>query len=238
VLLGWQSIFWALAAFGVLCLIASTAWLPETRVPGPASLSVAGALREYRALLADRGFVGYALSGGLAFAGMFAYITGSPFVFIDLYGVPAQHYGWLFGSNALGLIVVSQINRRMLRRRPASQVMRMASTVNFAFAVLLFGLVVSGTGGGLATIAVPLFGFIASLGFIFPNSAALAMAPQGARPGSAAALLGTVQFGLATLASALVGVLGDATARPMAGVILLGAAGSFVALRALAPRGG
>jgi DHA1 family bicyclomycin/chloramphenicol resistance-like MFS transporter len=237
VVLGWQSIFWALAGFGVLCLIASAAWLPETRAPGPVSLTLAGALREYRALLADRGFLGYALSGGLAFAGMFAYITGSPFVFIDLYGVPAQHYGWLFGSNALGLIIASQINRRLLRRRPASEVMRMASAVNFAFAVLLFGLVTSGATGGLVGVIVPLFGFIASLGFIFPNSAALAMAPQGARAGSAAALLGTLQFGLATLASALVGALGDATARPMAGVILLGATGSFVALRALAPRG-
>jgi DHA1 family bicyclomycin/chloramphenicol resistance-like MFS transporter len=112
-----------------------------------------------------------------------------------------------------------------------------ASVVNFAFAALLFGVVMSGPGGGLAGLVVPLFGFIASLGFIFPNSAALAMAQQGRRAGSAAALLGTIQFGLATLASALVGALGDASARPMAGVILLGAAGSYVVLRAFAPRG-
>jgi DHA1 family bicyclomycin/chloramphenicol resistance-like MFS transporter len=94
-------------------------------------------------------------------------------------------------------------------------------------------LVISGTGVRLAGIVAPLFGFIASLGLIFPNSAALALAPHGERAGSAAALLGTVQFSLATLASVLVGALDDGTARPMAGVILLCATGSFVALRVL-----
>jgi DHA1 family bicyclomycin/chloramphenicol resistance-like MFS transporter len=237
VLVGWRSIFWALAAFGILCLIASITWLPETRPASRAVLTTAGALREYSAVLTHRDFLAYALGGGLAFAGMFAYIVGSPFVFIDLYGVPPQHYGWLFGGNALGLIAASQINRRLLHTWPAARVLQMAGVVHFAFAVLLFGLVMSGAGGGLPAIVVPLFAFIATLGFIFPNSAALAMAPQGARAGSAAALLGTLQFGLATVASALVGALGDGTARPMAGVILLGAAGSFVALRTLAPRG-
>jgi DHA1 family bicyclomycin/chloramphenicol resistance-like MFS transporter len=231
--LGWQSIFLALAAFGVLCLIAAVVWLPETR---PAGVRSHGVLRSYAGLLGDASFMGYALAGGLASAAMFAYITGSPYVFIDLYGVPAQHYGWLFGGNALGLIAASQINRRLLRRRPVARVLRSASAVNLAFAVVLVGLVASGAARGLADIALPLFGFIATLGFIFPNGAALALAPQGARAGSAAAMLGAIQFGLATLVSGLVSALHDGSALPMAGALALCAAGSFAALRALGPR--
>jgi len=227
---GWVSIFWALCGFGLLCLAVAVLWLPETHRGARSALSIGGALRAYGVLVADRGFLGYALTGGLASAGMFAYIAGSPFVFIDLYGVPAQHYGWLFGSNALGLIAGSQINRRLLRKRPAATVLRLASAASFAFALLMVAVVSSGA-GGLAAVAVPLFGFVASLGFIFPNSTALAMAPQGANAGSAAALLGTLQFGLATISSVLVSAADDGSAMPMAGAILLCAAGSFIALR-------
>lgn len=233
VYLGWQSIFWALAAFGALCLIAAVLWLPETR---PATPSAEGALRSYAGLLRDSGFMAYALTGGLASAAMFAYITGSPYVFIELYGVPAQHYGWLFGANALGLIAASQLNRRLLRRWPAAAVLRVATAVNLVFAVVFLGLVASGAVHGLAALALPLFGFIASLGLIFPNGAALALAPQGARAGSAAAMLGALQFSLATLVSGLVSATYDGSALPMAAAIGLCAAASFVALRALAPR--
>jgi DHA1 family bicyclomycin/chloramphenicol resistance-like MFS transporter len=230
---GWASIFWALGGFGLLCLAVAVLWLPETHRAARGRFSVGGALRAYGVLLADRRFSGYALTGGLVSAAMFAYIAGSPFVFIDLYGVPAQDYAWLFGSNALGLIAGSQVNRRLLRKRPAARVLRAASAANLAFALLLVVVVASGA-GGLTGIVVPLFGFIASLGFIFPNSTALAMAPQGANAGSAAALLGILQFALATLSSVLVSAAHDGSAAPMAGTILVFTAGSFVALRALA----
>jgi DHA1 family bicyclomycin/chloramphenicol resistance-like MFS transporter len=154
-------------------------------------------------------------------------------VFIELYRVPAQHYGWLFGANALGLIAASQVNRRLLRKRPAARVLRTASATSLGFAVLLVLIVASGV-GGLSGIAFALFGFIACLGFIMPNATALAMAPQGAHAGSAAALLGIVQFGMATLSSVLVGAAQNGSAAPMASVIVIGAAASFVALRCLA----
>jgi DHA1 family bicyclomycin/chloramphenicol resistance-like MFS transporter len=115
-------------------------------------------------------------------------------------------------------------------------VLRAASAVNLAFGAVLLGLVASGAAHGLAAIVLPLFGFVASLGFIFPNGAALALAPQGARAGSAAALLGAIQFGLATLVSALVSATHDGTALPMAGAVALCAGASFLALRVLGPR--
>lgn len=234
---GWQSIFYALGAFGVFCLVGSVLWLPETRhaaarTPAGFVTVIAG----YGRLLTDRHFIGFALSGSLASAGMFAYIAGSPGVFIDLHHVPAQYYGWLFGSNALGMIVASQINRRLLRRLPASRVLWRANGFNAGMGVLLGALVATGT-GGFAGILLPLFLYIASLGFITPNSNALALAHQGARAGSASGLLGTLHFAMAALAALAVGALYDGTALPMAGVIATCGVAALAANRWIAPRG-
>ncbi len=219
VLLGWRSIFWALALFGLFCLAGALLWLPETRPHRQrAKGGIGRALAGYGQLLADRRFLGYTLAGGCAQAGMFAYISGSPSVFIDLYGVPAQHYGWLFGLNALGLIAASQINRRLLMKYSAREVLSAANCANAMCGTVLMLLAVTGV-GGFAGILVPLFGYVASLGCIFPNAVALAMGPQGERAGSASALLGTVQFTAAAVASVSVGVLYDGTAGPMAAVI-------------------
>lgn len=227
--LGWQSIFWALALFGLLVLGACAAWMPQTPHVRTAAQGVPGILRTYAAMLGERRFVGHALAGGFAQAGMFAYITGSPAVFIDLHGVPPQHYGWLFGSNALGLIVASQLNRRLLATHAAQRVLLRANQANAAFGVLLLAGALTGA-GGFPGLLLPLFGYVASLGFIGPNATALALAGQGRRAGSAAALLGTLQFALAALASALLGMLHASSAVPMAAII---AACGLLALAAL-----
>jgi DHA1 family bicyclomycin/chloramphenicol resistance-like MFS transporter len=233
VLFGWRSIFWALALFGLSCLAGALLWLPETRPHEQrAQGGIGRALVGYGQLLADRRFLGYTLAGGFAQAGMFAYISGSPSVFIDLYGVPAQHYGWLFGLNALGLIVASQLNRRVLVNYGAGGVLSGANYANAMFGIVLMLLAVTGV-GGFAGILIPLFGYVASLGFVFPNAVALAMGPQGDRAGSASALLGTVQFSAATIASVAVGALYDGTARPMAAVIAACAVLAVIAQRLL-----
>ena len=149
---------------------------------------------------------------------MFACITGSPHVFIELYGVPAQAYGWLFGINALGLIASSQINRRLLLRHSADSILRRANRTTVVLGLLLLGIAAGGW-GGLPALLVPLFGYLASLGFTAPNAMANALARQGARAGSASALIGALQFGVATVSSTLVGLLGAGSALPMAGVI-------------------
>jgi DHA1 family bicyclomycin/chloramphenicol resistance-like MFS transporter len=220
VMLGWRSIFWVLALFGLLVLLGVLLWLPETRsAPSDRSAHPESALTNVARLAADRRFIGFALAGGCAQAGMFAYISGSPSVFIDLYGVPAQHYGWLFGTNALGLIAASQVNRRLLSRHGAQRVLSWALAAIAIFGALL--VVVAATRvGGLPGLLVPLFGYVATLGLTFPNSTALAMASQPeALAGTASALLGTIQFSAAALASVTVGVLYDATPVPMAAVI-------------------
>ncbi|MDO7912781.1 multidrug effflux MFS transporter [Pseudomonas sp. 22-AL-CL-001] len=217
---GWQSIFLVLSLFSALCLVAVYLGLSESMPAHLPRQPLSGALRQYGRLLRDRAFVGHALTGGIAIAGMFAYIAGSPFVFIKLYGVPAEHYGWLFGINAAGFILVAQVNARLLARRGPAVLLGRAVWVYVAAALTLL-LVATLRPAALWPLLVPLFVCIASLGCIAPNASACAMAGQGARAGSASALMGCMQFSVASGAAALVGVLHDGSAVPMALVISL-----------------
>ncbi|MCY1401131.1 Bicyclomycin resistance protein [compost metagenome] len=224
---GWQAIFVCLGLFAALCLLLVVFWLPETRPQDAPPAPLAGALGQYRRLLADRAFIGHALTGGLAMAAMFAYIAGSPFVFIDLYRVPAQQYGWLFGSNAAGFVLVAQFNSRLLRRRGPGFWVPRGVAFYLLCALALFG-VALWQPAALWSLLVPLFCCIATLGMVLPNASACAMAGQGAHAGSASALLGSLQFAIAALAASLVGVLHDGTARPMALVMLVCASGALL----------
>ncbi|HDS1696817.1 MULTISPECIES: multidrug effflux MFS transporter [Pseudomonas] len=229
-LAGWQSIFLALSLFSAGCLLAVSLGLPESLPEHIPRQPLSGALRQYLRLLADRVFLGHALTGGIAIAGMFAYIAGSPFVFIKLYGVPAEHYGWLFGTNAAGFILVAQVNARLLAKRGPAFLLGRAVWLYLVAGLVLLG-VAALRPAQLWPLLVPLFICIASLGCIIPNASACAMSGQGARAGSASALMGCVQFSVAAGAAALVGLLHDGSAVPMAIVIsLCGALAVSVAL--------
>ncbi|OCW29900.1 MULTISPECIES: multidrug effflux MFS transporter [Pseudomonas] len=217
---GWQSIFLALSIFSVMAAVAVAVGLPETFPAHQPRQPLSGSLRRYGSLLSDRVYLGYALTGGISIAGMFAYIAGSPFVFIKLYGVPAEHYGWVFGSNAAGFILMAQVNARLLAKRGPAFLLSRTVWLYMLAALTLLGIAALRT-DALWPLLVPLFICIASLGCILPNTSACAMAGQGARAGSASALLGCIQFGVAAGAASLVGVLHDGTAMPMAMVISL-----------------
>lgn len=217
---GWQSIFLALSLFSAACLLAVSLGLPESLPPDMPRQPLSGALRQYLRLLGDRVFLGHALTGGVAIAGMFAYIAGSPFVFIKLYGVPAEHYGWLFGTNAAGFILMAQVNARLLAKRGPAFLLARAVWL-YLLAGLALLCVAALRPVPLWPLLVPLFLCIASLGCIIPNASACAMSGQGARAGSASALMGCLQFSVAAGAAALVGVLHDGSAVPMALVISL-----------------
>ncbi|UVM39466.1 multidrug effflux MFS transporter [Pseudomonas sp. B21-017] len=217
---GWQSIFLVLTGFSALAGLAVALGLPESLPAHVPRQPLSGALHQYGRLLADPIFLGHALTGGVAIAGMFAYIAGSPFVFIKLYGVPAEHFGWLFGINAAGFILVAQVNARLLARRGPAFLL--ARTVWLYLTGGLALLAVSSLHTAhLWPLLIPLFVCIASLGCIVPNASACAMSGQGARAGSASAMLGCLQFSVAAGAAALVGVLHDGSAMPMAMVISL-----------------
>ncbi|AUY35666.1 multidrug effflux MFS transporter [Pseudomonas sp. PONIH3] len=217
---GWQSIFLALSLFSAACLVAVGLGLPESLPAHVPRQPLSGALRQYLRLFGDRVFVGHALTGGIAIAGMFAYIAGSPFVFIKLHGVPAEHYGWLFGTNAAGFILMAQVNARLLAKRGPAFLLARAVWLYLVAALALL-VVAALRPAQLWPLLVPLFICIASLGCIIPNASACAMSGQGARAGSASALMGCLQFSVAAGAAALVGVLHDGSAVPMALVISL-----------------
>ena len=215
---GWQWIFILLTFFSAACLVAVALGLPESMPADRPRQPLGGALGSYGRLLLDRVFIGHAITGGIAMAGMFAYIAGSPFVFIKLYGVPAEHYGWLFGSNAAGFIVMAQVNARLLARTGPALLLSRMVWMYLGAGLVLLALAALHT-AALWPLLIPLFVCIASLGCIIPNASACAMNGQGARAGSASALLGCLQFSLAAGAASLVGVLHDGTALPMAWVI-------------------
>lgn len=216
---GWRWVFWGLSVFGAICFAMTWKWLPETRAGKPQArhwLTTAG--HNYAALLRDREFMGNALAGGVAQAGMFAYITGSPFVFINLYGIDPSHYGWLFGLNACGIIFGSQVNAALLRTRRPADVLRRTNNLVAMLGLLMLGVAALNI-GGLPMLMVPLFAYVTSLGFSQPNAVAEALNHQTHRAGAAAALLGALQFLAAATAGAAVGMLHARSAVPMAAVM-------------------
>lgn len=225
--IGWRSIFWAHAAYATVWLTAVALALPESLAADRRRRqTLRSILSVYRRLLRDGPYMRHVLTGGLIFSGLLAYISGSPFVFIELYGVPPEQFGLYFGTNAVGIITASQVNRWLAHRTDARHVLRMVLPVSLLAGVTL--LVNAATGfGGFAGILVPLFVFIATHGFVMPNTTALAMAPHGSVAGSASALLGSVQFVIGAIAGTLVGAIGTASAVPLALVIAACGTGAF-----------
>lgn len=213
--LGWRWLFGLLVAVSLALLALVHYALPETlrRADSAAGLSLGLALANYAIVLTDRRFLGYALSNAFGLAGMFAYISGSPFVLIDLYGVAKQHFGLYFGANAFGLIALSQINARLLRSQSFDRILRLAFGVLFACGLYL--LLVGWFHWPLWMLAPGLFVSVGTFGLVGPNSAAGALVNHPERAGSAAALMGTLQFSIGALASFAVSALYDGTARPM-----------------------
>ena len=201
---GWPSIFILLTLFSALCLVAVALWLPETYPPGLPRQPMAGALSQYLRLFRDRFFMGHVLTGALCMAGMFAYITGSPFVFIELYGVKPEHFGWLFGINAAGFILMAQVNVRLVRWRGPEFWVRRWVWFFFASALALLA-VAAAQPESLWPLLIPLFCCVSCLGCLLPNATACAMADQRANAGSASALLGSLQFTIAAIAASAVG---------------------------------
>lgn len=235
VFFSWRAIFWTLAGFALLCFTAVTLRLPETLPPERrAPRGMGTALRVYARLLRDRAFMRLALSGALVISGMFAYIFGSPFVFMQIHGVRPERFGWIFGSIALGLISASQLNRVLLARMGGGGILSRALVVTAAAGLALLLMAWTG-GGGLAGLLVPLFVYVASLGFVLPNVIATALGPQGRNAGTAAALLGTLQFGAGAAVGLLLGALGNGTAVPMAGLIAACGLSALLVHRLAAP---
>lgn len=219
---GWRSLFLVLAGFGLLCLLLAWRGLDESLAQRLPRLEVRKVMAAYTGLLRDRHFRGHVLASGLAFSGMFAYIAGSPFLLMELHGLDAQAYGWVFGANALGLIAASQANAYLLRRHGFGMrtLLRrgLAAAAMAGMALLAFYLLGQ---LHLPLLLAGLFVYVTSLGFISPNASASALAGQGHQAGTASALMGALQFLLATLAGAAIGIWHDGSALPLAAALAL-----------------
>lgn len=223
----WRGIFWAQAAFGVIAL-AALASIPETLDPANRRRAhVAGLLQSYRALLTNRRYLGYALNMGFVYAGMFAFLSGSPFVYIDLFHVRPEHYGLLFGINIVGMIIVNTLNSRLVLRYGSDRLLGLGSLLSMLSGLLLLGCAAMGW-GGLWGLVGGLFLFMALTGLIIPNAMAGAMAAYPHMAGTASALAGMMQFGFGAASGWVVGYIADGTAMPMAAVIAASAAAVFL----------
>jgi DHA1 family bicyclomycin/chloramphenicol resistance-like MFS transporter len=210
----WRGVFVVLSVFGAALLAVVTVALPEPlpvefRTPArPSSI-----LRTYAQLLTDRTFVGYALASGLTFAGLFAYISGSSFVLQGVYGLSPQAYSLVFGLNGVGIVLVGQLNGRIVGRFPERTLLTAGLLASFAGGL---GVLLAATLHlGLIGLLVPLLVLVSSIGLVMPNASSLALADQAKNAGSASALLGVLQFVVGGLATPLVGLGGPGTAVPM-----------------------
>ncbi len=232
-LAGWRAIFLALVVASSLFIVLIVLGLPESLPPGQrARHGLADTLRSFAVPLRHGEFLRLSLVGGAILAALFAYISGAPFLFIELLGVPPARFGLFFGANAFGLIAAAQANHLLVRRMGAVAVMRLGVLIAFfAYAGLLAAVL---AGGGLALVAPPLFVGVSMFGLVAPNATAAAMEHFGARAGSASSVMGVLQSSCGALSAAAVSLLADGTARPLAAVTLASATAAVV-LTSLGP---
>ena len=216
---GWRVIFLVLLILGALIFLMTIFFLPESY---PAdknfSLKPLPILRNFLSVLREPQFVVYMLVYALAFAGLFAYVSGSPLVFMDVFHVDKKTYGWIFAGLSVAFIGLSQFNSLLLRRYSSQQIIRMALTGQVVVSIVFLMGSIAGW-YGLGYTIVMLFMFLACVGFTNPNAAALSLAPFSKNAGSASALLGATQMGVGALASVGVSVWSNGTATPMVAII-------------------
>jgi DHA1 family bicyclomycin/chloramphenicol resistance-like MFS transporter len=230
----WRAIFLALALAGALLVLSVARLVPETLPVGRRTTGgLRGALRPIRAMLCSPRFMGYVVASGAVFAGMFGYLASYPFIVQGLHGRSPAEFSLLFAVNATGLLVVGQVNRRLVGTVPPRR-------------MLAYGLGGYATGGALmlvaalhdargatplAAVALAAFVVISSLGFVLPNATALALDEFPQAAGTASALFGATQFLLGAVAAPLVGLGPPGTVLPLATVLVVAAASSLVAMQ-------
>lgn len=216
----WHLIFWLLAVIG-LAMFIMLFWLPETLpVEKREKASLGGVFRNYGLLLTNVAFMRYTLCLTFYYVAIYAFITGSPFVYISYFGVEAQHYGWLFALNIVGVMVMSVVNRRIVQRYALETLLKVATSVAGAAALVLavgawFHV------GGLALIVVAIFILFSMNGIIAATSTAAALDAAPNVAGSASALIGALQYGSGIISSLMLAILSDGTPWTMAWVIAL-----------------
>ena len=217
---GWRSIFWVLAIFAVI-VIAAVVWkIPETLpVENRQPLRFKTTMRNYFRLCRNPVAMGLIFSGAFSFAGMFAFLTAGSFVYIDVYGVRPDLFGYLFGLNIVAMILMTSINGRIVKKVGSHVMLKASLTIQLLAGLGLFA-------GwyldlGLWGIVPFVMLFIGTLSTIGSNSMGLLLSGYPNMAGTASSLAGTLRFGTGSVIGAVVAMLPSDSAGPMAIVMAI-----------------
>ena len=231
----WHAIFWLLTIIGTVMLM-SLFWLPETLPADKRSqTSVIKAFQNYCALLTNAGYMRFTLCLTFYYVAAYAFITGSPFVYITYFGVDPQHYGWLFAVNIVGLMAVSMVNRRLVHRYPLEALLKNAVFIATIAAIVLAVTTCLGMGGIIVIIGA-VFVFFSMNGIIAATSTACALDAVPNVAGSASALMGALQYGSGIISSLLLALFSDGTPWTMGWIIAVFTTASALMAFTLQPK--
>ncbi|WP_102707045.1 multidrug effflux MFS transporter [Terribacillus saccharophilus] len=216
----WIGVFIFLGLLGLILTGVATWGIKESlpvdqRVPS----NFKGLLNNYGSLFRNRSFMGYALVNGILFSGVFAYVSGTPFIYQNMYGISPQLFSVLFALNGLGIILGSQLVKRLSEQIGEHRIFRIGLLIAFITTAII--LVVVLVHGPFIALFLAIFLFAVAIGIIAPVSFTLAMESQGHIAGSAAAVLGSLQFALGAITSPLVGIAGEESAVPFGVTIFM-----------------
>jgi DHA1 family bicyclomycin/chloramphenicol resistance-like MFS transporter len=218
-ILGWRYVFVVLIIVNIIVIICAYFLLPESKKPDPNfSLRPAPIIKNFSGVITHPQFYTYALTAAISASGLYAYIGGSPHVFMEIFHVTEKQYGWIFALIAMGLIGASQVNSLLLKNYTSEQLIKIALRCQSVTGLAMVCLTLLGWSDLFVTIFL-IFIFLSTQGFVFPNASALSLAAFGHTAGSASALLGAIQMTIGACTSAIVSVLQDHTALPMTGVM-------------------
>lgn len=227
---GWHAIFYILIFLGTFVLIASQLGLPDSHKPDPdISLKLKPIIANFVSIIKVPQFYTYALTGSIAFSGLFTYVAASPILFMDILKVDATAYGWIFAFMSVSFIGSSQLNSILLRRFSSEQMIFGALIVQITISVIFLILAINDDLGLYGTMAL-LFLFLACLGISNPNTAGLTLAPFARNTGSASALMGATQLGIGALSSFAVGIFVKDSMVPMVAIMTCTTILAFIVL--------
>ncbi|MDV7340600.1 Bcr/CflA family multidrug efflux MFS transporter [Terasakiella sp. A23] len=215
----WRAIFWTLSAYACLWCFLIILFVPETLAKDKrVTLNLSFLITATREVLSHKQAMGYILSASLGFAGMFAYITATPFIYMNIFGIKPSGYALFFAANILSMAIFSFFNRRIASHTPLPKLMIYNIWVLIISAVVLLFNSIMGI-GGVWGLAIPLFFFVGCLSPMAANGISGTLEPFGKFAGTASSIFGLFQFGLGSLSGFLVSLLNDGTQMPMAYII-------------------
>lgn len=204
---GWESTFITLTIMAAVILLGTYFIIPDTHPENPDySMNAAVLGKVFLSIFRHPGFFYYSLTAAASYAGIIAYVSGAPHLFMEQLGFNEKMFGFIFAGNALGIISATQLNNRLLKRFSPQKIIQTAVVVQifFASAFLLLSIF---SQPGLVSSMILIVGFLGCIGFISPNASALSLEPMAHAAGNASALMGAIQMIAGASASALVGFL-------------------------------